>query len=142
MKRLMKVLEFSTRWYDLPVFFSSYIVIQHLSCLQAPYIVSRLSFLSLWCFLFLPPLTLSTPLIHHIPCLVFKVKQFLEIISFRRATCSQRRQKFFNKFYCNWIAWTYLVASFVASFSTYYGYVPDLTKYWNLHRIFGCFLTL
>jgi hypothetical protein len=109
MKRLMKVLEFSTRWYDLPVFFllillySSYLVYRPLtsfrSCL---FYLCGVSY-------FFPP---STPLIHHIPCLMFEVKQFLEIISFRRVRFCQRREKFFIKFYYNWTAWLYLVAFF------------------------------
>ena len=104
MKRLMKVLEFSTRWYDLPVFFfillyNAYLVYRLLTSFRSCLFISAVFPISF------PP---STPLIHHIPCLMFKVKQFSEIISFRRVRFCQRRKKLFIKFDYNWAASIYI----------------------------------
>ena len=128
----MKVLEFSTRWYDLPVFFLLLLIL-----LYSTYLVYRLRTSFRGCLFYHCDVSYFShhphPLIHQIPCLMFKGKQFLEIISFRRDRFCQRRKKSFIKFHYNWPAWMYLVASF----SRYRGCVPDPTKYWNLHRIFG-----
>jgi hypothetical protein len=65
----MKVLEFSTRRHDLPVFFPPLLIL-----LYTTYLVYRLltSFRS--CLFISAVFPISSPLIHHIPCLMFKVK--------------------------------------------------------------------